>query len=332
MQAAGIRFIDSHTEGEPTRVVLDGGPDLGSGSLRERLVCFRETADKFRQCVIHEPRGWDALVGALLCEPTDPSCAAGVIFFNNAGYLGMCGHGAMGVAVTLHYLGRIGLGVHRLETPVGVVEVDLLDPHHVAIENVPSYRLRAGVQVEVEGLGTITGDIAWGGNWFFLVEGTPLPLSLENLSALSDAAQRVRSALMRQGITGTEQAEIDHIEFFGPPAATDAHSRNFVYCPGGAYDRSPCGTGTSAKLACLADDGKLQPGEIWIQESIIGSRFLGSYARLESRLVAPTITGNAYVCSQGTLIQQPGDPFRSGIGSGIGSGSGSGSGSGGSVA
>ncbi|MFG0334850.1 MAG: proline racemase family protein, partial [Maioricimonas sp. JB049] len=262
----GIRYVDSHTEGEPTRVIVDGGPDLGTGSLGNQLSRFRDTADHFRRAVINEPRGWDAVVGALLCQPTDPSCVAGVLFFNNTGYLGMCGHGAIGVAVTLHYLGRIGPGKQRLETPVGVVELDLLSPHEVAIENVPSYRLYSRVTVNVDDLGDVTGDVAWGGNWFFLVGESPVPLVAENIDRLSNAATRVKQALARHGITGASGAEIDHIEFFGPPASPDAHSRNFVLCPGGAYDRSPCGTGTSAKLACLAADGTLQPGVPWIQE------------------------------------------------------------------
>lgn len=314
MNQSGIRFVDSHTEGEPTRVIVDGGPELGSGTTAERRVRLRETADTFRQSVINEPRGWEAVVGALLCEPVDPSCASGVIFFNNTGYLGMCGHGAIGVAVTLHYLGRIGLGKQRLETPVGVVEVDLASPHQVAIENVPSFRLHSNVSVDVDGLGTVTGDVAWGGNWFFLARNSPASLIVENVGVLSDAARRVRTALNRDGITGADGAEIDHIEFFGPPLSTDANSRNFVYCPGGAYDRSPCGTGTSAKLACLAEDGKLQPGESWIQESIIGSRFTATYRLDESKQVVPTISGHAYVCGEGKLIQQPADPFRYGIG------------------
>ncbi len=309
-----MRFIDSHTEGEPTRVIIDGGPNLGGGTLAERRDRFRETADHFRQRAINEPRGWDAVVGALLCEPQDVSCAAGVIFFNNTGYLNMCGHGAIGVAVTLHYLGRFDLGVQRLETPVGIVEVNLLSPNQVSIENVPSYRHRSQVSVDVEQLGTVTGDIAWGGNWFFLVEKSPVPLTLDNLRPLSDAARLVRNALERDGITGADGQEIDHIEFFGPAQSSDANSRNFVYCPGGAYDRSPCGTGTSAKLACLAADGKLAADQNWIQESIIGSRFTGSYRSTAEGMIIPTISGHAYICCEGTLIQQAGDPFPNGIG------------------
>ena len=308
-----MRVIDSHTEGEPTRVIVDGGPGLGAGSLRERLERFRDRADSCRRFAISEPRGSDAVVGALLCEPVDEACATGVIFFNNTGYLNMCGHGAMGVAVTLAYLGRIGPGIHRLETPVGVVQVELLSPNEVAIENVPSYRHRAKVAIDVPGLGAVTGDIAWGGNWFFLVEQSPVPLVMESLRQLDDAARRVRAELERREITGSDGGLIDHIEFFGPPNAADANSRNFVYCPGGAYDRSPCGTGTSAKLACLAADGKLAPGELWVQESIIGSRFSASYRTDESGQIIPRITGRAYVCSEATLIQQPDDPYAHGI-------------------
>lgn len=313
LSAERIRYVDSHTAGEPTRVVIAGGPEIRASSLAQSIHQLRECDDHFRQTVIHEPRGWDALVGAFLCEPTDPSCACGVIFFNNAGYLAMCGHGAIGVVVTLHHLGRIGLGQHRLETPAGIVVVNLRDPHEVAIENVPSYRLHARVDVDVEGLGVVTGDVAWGGNWFFLVDRSPEPLTLANVDRLTEAARRVRSALTRDGITGTDDAEIDHIEFFGPPVASDAHSRNFVLCPGGAYDRSPCGTGTSAKLACLAADGKLRPGELWIQESIIGSRFRCRYRCDESQRFIPEITGQAYVCGEGVLIRQRNDPFRCGI-------------------
>ena len=308
-----MRFIDSHTGGEPTRVIVEGGPDLGQGSLRERLNRFRDNFDDFRKCVINEPRGWDAMVGALLCEPTDPSCAAGVIFFNNTGYLHMCGHGTIGVGVTLHYLGRIGLGRQKLETPVGVVGMDLLDSNRVSIGNVESYRFRKDVPVEVDGIGIVRGDIAWGGNWFFLVGDSPVPVEPSNLDCLSDACRRIRAALEREGIAGEDGLEIDHIELFGKPSSADADSRSFVYCPGEAYDRSPCGTGTSAKLACLAADGKLGAGEEWVQESIIGSRFSASYQKATSGRIIPSVTGDAYICSEGCIVRQLGDPFSNGI-------------------
>lgn len=312
-----VRVIDSHTAGEPTRVVVSGGPDLGDGAMAERRDRFAADHDDFRRAVILEPRGSDALVGALLCPPTDPSCATGVIFFNNVGYLNMCGHGAIGVAVTMAYLGRAERGDLRLETPVGVVYVTLRTPNKVTIENVPSFRFRPNVAVEVDGLGVVRGDVAWGGNWFFLVDATTVdgmsPISLASEPELTDATTRIKTALAHQGITGRGGAVIDHIELCGPPTSTDVHSRNFVLCPGDAYDRSPCGTGTSAKIACLAADGVLQPGEDWVQESLIGSRFVARYRRNAEGQIIPSITGEAFVCGETTLIRNPDDPFRDGI-------------------
>jgi 4-hydroxyproline epimerase len=253
------------------------------------------------------------MVGGLLCEPEDVGCAAGVIFFNNSGYLGMCGHGAIGTAVTLAHLGRIGPGTHRIETPVGVVTVDLTTGNQATIENVESRRHRRGASVEVDGVGIVAGDIAWGGNWFFLTSDCPCPLDATNIPQLTRAALSIRRALAAQGMTGEDGAEIDHIEFFGAPRSPTANSRNFVLCPGGAYDRSPCGTGTSAKLACLAADGKLAPGEPWIQESIIGSRFEASYRPGDTGGIVASITGRAYVCGEARLHRDPADPFRDGM-------------------
>jgi 4-hydroxyproline epimerase len=307
-----IRVIDSHTGGEPTRVVVSGGPDLGTGPLAERRDCLRERHDWFRSAVVNEPRGSDVLVGALLCAPADSTCLAGVIFFNNVGYLGMCGHGTIGVGVTLAHLGRIGPGTHRLETPVGVVPFEYDGSNTITFENVPSYRHRAGVTVPVAGIGPITGDVAWGGNWFFLVSEHGQDLDLRNVEQLTDFTWRIRQALVRHGITGAGGQEIDHIELFGQPRNTFAQSRNFVLCPGKAYDRSPCGTGTSAKLACLIADGKLREGQVWRQESIIGSVFEGT-ARVQGGKVIPRITGSAYVHAEATLILDSNDPFRTGI-------------------
>lgn len=307
-----IKVIDSHTGGEPTRVVIEGAPDLGTGTMRERLARFRQYHDDFRSTVVNEPRGSDVLVGALLCEPTDRANAAGVIFFNNVGYLGMCGHGTIGLVVTLAHMGRIGAGTHSIETPVGVVRATLHDNGEVSVENVPSYRLAKDVPVDVEGLGVFRGDIAWGGNWFFLVSSHGQTISIENVESLTGCTWRIREALNRSGITGAGGAEIDHIELFGPPSTSDAQSRNFVLCPGKAYDRSPCGTGTSAKLACLAADGKLAEQAVWRQESITGSIFEGRY-RWEGDQVRPTIRGSAYISAEALLIVDPRDPFGKGI-------------------
>ena len=308
-----MRFIDSHTEGEPTRVIVEGGPDLGSGSMEDRIERFARDYDHVRKTVILEPRGSDALVGALLVEPTRSDCVTGVLFFNNTGYLGMCGHGTIGTAVTLAYMGKIGAGVSKFETPVGVVSVNLLDTNTVTVENVASYRYRSDVTLEVPDFGRITGDIAWGGNWFFLAKDTPWAINLDNERALTDSALKVQHALRDQGITGRDGGEIDHIEFFSNAHSDDGDSRNFVLCPGGAYDRSPCGTGTSAKIACLADAGVLAPDTDWTQESVIGSRFIARYSMNEQGEIIPSITGRAFICAEGTLIQQPDDPFAQGI-------------------
>ena len=267
-----------------------------------------------RSALLTEPRGFDAMVGALLCPPDDPSCETGVIFFNTAGNLGMCGHGTIGVAATLAFLGRIAPGTHRFETPVGIVSVDLLSANVAAVENVESYRFLAGATVEVEGLGRVTGDVAWGGNWFFLCPETPQTLAMENIPALTEAAARVRLALAQAGIAGADGAEIDHIEFFGPPVSADADSRNFTLCPGGAWDRSPCGTGTSAKLACLAADATLAPGEAWVQESIIGSTYRAHYRPGANGGAIPTVIGESFVVGETLLRFEPDDPYRAGIG------------------
>jgi 4-hydroxyproline epimerase len=306
-----ISIIDSHTGGEPTRMVTEGGPDLGRGPLGERLALLKREHDDFRSAVVCEPRGSDVLVGALLCEPHAPDCAAGVIFFNNVGYLGMCGHGTIGVVASLAFMGLIGAGRHRIDTPVGVVEAELHGDGSVTVDNVASYRSRAQVTVDVPGHGPVTGDVAWGGNWFFLVSGHGLELGVHNVEALTAYTVAVSAALERAGITGDDGAMIDHIELFAP-SRTGADSQSFVLCPGKAYDRSPCGTGTSAKLACLAADGKLAEGALWKQESVIGSVFEASY-RYRGEQLIPSIRGRAWVNAQAKLILDPTDPFVWGI-------------------
>jgi 4-hydroxyproline epimerase len=305
-----IRAIDSHTGGEPTRVVVDGFPDLGRGTVAERLDIFRRDHDQIRSAIVREPRGHDAIVGALLCEPVDENSAAGVIFFNNVGYLGMCGHGTIGLVKTLEYVGRISNGVNTIETPVGNVEATLNSDGSVTITNVPSYRTQKAVTVNVENYGPITGDVAYGGNWFFLVSDHGMEIDLKNLQELTAFSAAIRNALKANNITGDNGAEIDHIELFWP--TPNADSRNFVLCPGIEYDRSPCGTGTSAKLACLYADGKLKPGETWRQESLIGSVFEGSVKVIDGKII-PSITGTAFVTAEIDLMFDPSDPFRLGI-------------------
>jgi 4-hydroxyproline epimerase len=307
-----IRVIDSHTEGEPTRVVVKGGPDLGRGELSERLSIFRSEYDHLRSGIVCEPRGSEVVVGALLCEPVDRDCVAGVIFFNDVGYLGMCGHGTIGLVHTLAHMGRIQPGEHKLETPVGCVGVELHGDGRVSVRNVPSYRYRAAVTVDVAGAGQVTGDVAWAGNWFYLVGEHGWDLRVENRAQLVEVTRAIRSALWEQGVTGKENAMIDHIELFGVPQHAENSSRNFVLCPGASFDRSPCGTGTSAKMACLFADGKLAAGVPWRQEGILGTHFTGM-VEPAGDCVIPTITGRAWITSSATLQFEESDPFAGGV-------------------
>jgi 4-hydroxyproline epimerase len=307
-----MRYVDSHTGGEPTRVVLDGFPDLTALPLKERVTTLRTKHDRYRSALATEPRASDVVVGAFLMPPVAKDSVASVIYFNNAGYLGMCGHGTIGVIATLEHLGRIKPGAHCLDTPVGTVTCTLAPSGDVSLENVVSYRHRKAVDVQVDGVGKVTGDVAWGGNWFFLVDAHGRKLEMSEIGPLTEFTSAVRRALGANGITGRDGGEIDHIELYGDPSKDEYDCRNFVLCPGLAYDRSPCGTGTSARLACLAADATLAEGETWRQESIVGSVFEGSYRRAEGGII-PTITGRAYVCAEGTAIIDPNDPFRWGI-------------------
>jgi len=314
-----MRYVDSHTVGEPTRVVLDGFPELGTMPLAQRVEVLRASHDNYRAAAATEPRASDVMVGAFLMPPVEPGSVASVIYFNNAGYLGMCGHGTIGLIATLQYLGRIEPGVHRIDTPVGTVSCTLHPDGRVSIQNIVSWRYRKAVVVDVEGVGPVTGDVAWGGNWFFLVDAGDRRLALDNVESLLDFSRAIRRALIAQHVTGPHGEEVDHIELFGVPSEASIDCRNFVLCPGSEYDRSPCGTGTSAKLACLAADGKLAEGALWRQEGIVGSVFEGAYSYAESRAgddkvgVIPTITGRAWVCGEGTLLMDPADPFCWGI-------------------
>lgn len=311
MEYSKVRVVDTHTGGEPTRIVVSGGPELGSGTLAERRVIFRDQFDDFRSAVISEPRGSDVWVGGILCSPINPKAVAGIVFFNNVGVLNMCGHGMIGLTVTLSYLERIGPGAHLIETPVGDVIVRLGADGQVTVTNVASYRYLADVVVDVPGERSVKGDIAWGGNWFFLVEEHREEIKLDNTSRLTDFATRIRNSLEENRITGAGGAVIDHIELFGA-GDPGTNSRNFVLCPGGAYDRSPCGTGSSAKIACLMADGKLQSGEIWRQQSIVGSVFEINGIWVGDHVITK-IVGSAFVNAEATLIFDPRDPFRMGI-------------------
>jgi 4-hydroxyproline epimerase len=309
-----IRVIDSHTGGEPTRVVISGGPmipEKGAAAARDFL---HNEADWLRRCLIDEPRGFDAVVGAFLCEPCDPSCITGVVFFNNGAYLPSCIHGTIGVIRTLQHMGQIGVGTHRLETPVGVVTAELSVDGRVTVENVPSYRTQKDLALDIPGYGQVIGDVAWGGNWFFLISEQGPPVHLSSIVELNRFASAVRRVLDATGIRGDSGELVDHVEIFAAPGAgIDADSQNFVFCSGGAYDRSPCGTGTSGKLACLAADGELAEGEIFRQAGIVGTVFEGSYRRIDAERITPIVTGKAWITAESEIILEANDPFRFGI-------------------
>ncbi|WP_323141152.1 4-hydroxyproline epimerase [Massilia phyllosphaerae] len=305
-----LHVIDSHTGGEPTRLVMKGFPALAGATMAEQRDDLRKHHDKWRKACLLEPRGNDVIVGALYCEPVSENATCGVIFFNNAGYLGMCGHGTIGLIASLHYQGLISPGEHRIDTPVGQVGTFLHDDGSVTVRNVPAYRYRKQVAVDVPGHGVVVGDVAWGGNWFFLVSEHGKTLEMRHVEALTSFTWTILRALAAQGITGEGGALIDHVELFADDEVAD--SRNFVLCPGKAYDRSPCGTGTSAKLACLAADDKLAPGQIWVQASITGSQFVCCYEWEGSR-VTPFITGSAYMTADSTFLIDDRDPFAWGI-------------------
>lgn len=311
-----VPFLDSHTGGEPTRLIESLPFAVGTGTVAEKLLRLKNEHDDFRSLALNEPRGSDVYVGACLVSPSDPTCDLGVIFFNNVGYLGMCGHGTIGVVASLAYRGKLTGGLIRIETPVGVVEATLHEsdggeyPNRVSVQNVPAWRHLANIPIEIDGR-TIHGDVAWGGNWFFLCHDHGLAVNMDNLDALTDFSWRVREQLSIRKITGENDVEIDHVELFVP--SPEADSRSFVLCPGKAYDRSPCGTGTSAKLACLYADGKLAEGQLWRQQSVVGSIFEGRVQVRDGRVI-PTITGQAWVMGEGYLLVDDRDPFGNGIG------------------
>ena len=307
-----IEVIDSHTEGEPTRVVVSGWPQPEGSTMAERRDFMRREQDALRTAVVHEPRGHDAIVGALLTPPIRPEAAAGVVYFNDVGYIGMCGHGTIGLVRTLEHMGKVKPGRIELDTTVGPVSAELDTDGSVTLRNVPARLHRENVTVDVPGVGKVTGDIAWGGNWFFLTELPGVPLEFARRAELLRLTTLIRDALDAQGITGADGGWIDHIELYGPPTRQDADSRNFVLCPGAAYDRSPCGTGTSAKLATLHAHGKLALGQRWHQESIVGSMFTG-WLEASGQDLIPHIQGRAFVTGRATLLLDPQDPFRHGL-------------------
>lgn len=306
-----VRVVDSHTEGEPTRVIVDGWPQPAGASMAERRNDLARNGDRLRRGIVCEPRGHAAIVGALLTPPVSPGAVSGIVFFNNETYLGMCGHGLIGVVRTLQHLGRLSPGVARFDTPVGPVSAELNHDGSVTIQNVAAKAHALDVAVNVPGRGRVVGDVAYGGNWFFITH-TDAALEMSNVDELMRFTRDVQAAIDEQRPAGG--APIDHIELSGPPGGRDADARNFVLCSGGEYDRSPCGTGTSAVMAALHARGSLAFDQQWRQESITGGRFTGWLTRGKDGELVPHIRGRAFITADATLRFDPADPFRFGIG------------------
>lgn len=307
-----LPFVDSHTEGEPTRVLLSAeGADLPT--LADALSAWKRGDAPRLLAVVREPRAPVACVGALLCRASDSRHAFGVVFFNAAGLLGMCGHATIGLATTLAARRLIDPGEFSLETPVGSVAVRLRSDGAVEFDNVEAYRAQAAVDLVVDGR-VVRGDVAWGGNWFFLVDEASRSLDETAAEDLLVESKAIRAALAAAGVRGDDGGGVDHVAFFGPARRPDHALRNFVLCPNDAYDRSPCGTGTSAMLACLAASGRLKPGDLWRQESFIGSSFDAWYRPSPhgGGRVLPSIRGRAWIVAEGTLRDDPSDPTLTG--------------------
>ncbi|MEM7245526.1 MAG: proline racemase family protein [Acidobacteriota bacterium] len=307
-----LEVVDSHTEGEPTRVVIDGWPELASTTMKDRRREMAESHGELMRGVVAEPRGHEAVVAALLTEPVSEGAAAGVVFFNNVGPLWMCGHGLIGVVETLAWLGRLPEGEVVIDTAVGPVGARRLDDGSVRFENVPARAERLDLELEVDGVGRLRGDLAWGGNWFFLTTVPGLELVPSELPRLLEVSAAIRRALDDLRPLGDEGV-VDHVELVSASPDSEVNARNFVLCPGGEWDRSPCGTGTSAKLAVLHARGELALGESWVQESLVGGRFVGRLDEDADGRLIPTLQGRAHVVARSTLCFSPEDPFRHGL-------------------
>jgi proline racemase len=327
-----VQAVDSHTAGEPTRIVTGGVPPVRGATMADKRAALQRDHDHLRRALVLEPRGHDAIVLAYLLPPCDPAADLGVVFANDAGYLGMCGHGAIGVATVAVALGMVPavepVTEVRLDTPAGTVRcrvaVTAGRPTSVTITNVPSFLFRQRAVVDVHGFGKVAADIAYGGNWFAFVEAEQLGLAVGkvHLPVLMQAATAVREALVRDGVRGVhpdrgESELVDHVKLFVPLDGDEPGARALTLCPGAAYDRSPCGTGTSAKLAVLHAKGELEVGQWFRSESVLGTSFRARIASTTAvgrfTAVVPEVEGSAYVTALTQFVIDPNDPCRHGI-------------------
>jgi 4-hydroxyproline epimerase len=311
-----VRVIDSHTIGEPTRLVLDDaflhGLDLGTGSVRSRRDVFRSRYDHLRRALVADPRGVEAMVGVILVPPSDPTCDFGALYCNRVGYLDMCGHATIGLAVSLGHIGRIKPGAFRLETPAGIVGVEWHGGSEASIQSVSPRRIHRMLSIACRDGTTVNGDVATSGLWFFICRDHGIPVVPDAIPRLLEKAWMIRRSLEAAGITGDAGEPIDHIVLMGQALDPANSARNFVLCPDGAFDRSPCGTATSALVGCLYEDGHLDEGAAWRQESILGGLYESSIRR-QGGVLIPTVRGRAWITAEATLHFAEDDPYRTGL-------------------
>jgi proline racemase len=324
--------VDSHTEGMPTRVVVGGLGTLPGATMEERRQYVMNQADELRTWLMFEPHGHSAMSGALLQPPTRDDADWGVVYIEVSGCLPMCGHGTIGVATVLVETGMVAVTeprtVIRLDTPAGLViatvDVEGTRARAVTIENVPSFVTALDATVDVPTIGPVQYDMAFGGNFYAIVElasihGAP-DFGRANKDALLDLGMRIMAAINEQSPPShPENPAIDHVHHVQlvAPGSTARHSRHAMVIHPGWFDRSPCGTGTSARVAQLVARGELQLGEELVNESIIGTHFIGraigETTVADFPAIVPTITGRAWITGTSQHMLAPDDPFPRGF-------------------
>ncbi|HEY7434904.1 MAG TPA: proline racemase family protein [Methylomirabilota bacterium] len=329
--ARTLSVIDYHTEGEPMRFIVDGVPRVPGASLMEQSEYLATHGRDLLGMALYEPRGHAAMCGAILTDPLTPGADVGVLFIEPLGPVHMCGHGAIALGAMLVETGRVaapgGAATVTLDTPAGLVSCRVAaEPGRataVTIRNVPAFSVGLDLHVEVAGLGRLAFDLAYGGHFYALVEAAACGLALETKEAsrIVEVGERIRLAIEAQvplvhpAMPGARG--LLYVQFYGPPRRADAHLRNAVVVAPAGLDRSPCGTGTSARLANLHARGRLGVGELFGHESIIGTLFTGRIAALTAvagtPAVVPEITGRAWMTARATLSLDPSDPFPGGF-------------------
>ncbi|MFW6692287.1 proline racemase family protein [Streptomyces sp. MAR4 CNX-425] len=323
--------VDSHTEGMPTRVVTGGVGVVPGATMAERRAYFAEHLDDVRRLLVNEPRGHAAMSGAILQPPTRPDADYGVLYIEVSGLLPMCGHGTIGVATVLVETGMVPVTEPvtrvRLDTPAGPVTAEVAvsggRAESVTFRNVPSFALELDAAVEVPGLGRVTYDMAYGGNFYAILPADSLgiPFAKAEKQRMLDVGLAIMAAVNEQrrpvhpadpGIAGCK-----HVQLTAPPAGGGADARNAMVIHPGWFDRSPCGTGTSARMAQLYARGELALGADFVNESLLGTLFTG---RLEEetavggvRAQIPAVTGRAWITGMGQYLLDPEDPFPAGF-------------------